>query len=61
MSLERELDALRRRASKIVRHVDPPKLGLVVTQEGDATPTVGDETPEVGPYDLWIEIENKKT
>ena len=54
MSLERELDALRRRASKIVRHVDPPKLGLVVTQEGYATPTVG-------PYDLWIEIENKKT
>ena len=54
MSLERELDALRRRASKIVRHVDPPKLGLVITQEGD-------ETPKVGPYDLWIEIENKKT
>ena len=50
----KELDALRRRASKIVRPVDPPKLGLVITQEGDATPTVG-------PYDLWIEIENKKT
>ena len=53
MSLERELDALRRRASKIVKHVDPPKLRMIITKDGD-------ELPEVGPYDLWVHCESKK-
>ena len=54
MSLERELDALRRRASKIVKHVDPPKLSMIITKDGD-------EKPEVGPYDLWVHVESKKS
>ena len=54
MSLERELDALRRRASKIVKHVDPPKLSMIITKDGD-------EKPEVCPYDLWLYVESKKT
>ena len=54
MSLEREVDALRRRASKILKHVDPPKLSMIITKDGD-------EKPEVGPYDLWVHVVSKKT
>ena len=54
MSTEHELESLRRRLYKIVKVVDPPKLGMIITQEGD-------DTPEVGPYDLWVHVEGKKT
>ncbi len=54
MSLSSEVQRLRDRINRIAPVVRPPTLGLILTQEGDQRPI------EVGPWDLWIEIENNK-
>ena len=53
MSLERELQALKKRVSRIGFKQDPPVLGLIVTQGDDPKPK------KISPWDLWIHIEDK--
>ena len=53
MSLERELQALKKRVQRIGFQESPPELGIVLTKGDEPGPK------EVSPWQLWIHIEDK--